>query len=310
MKWVVVICRLLLGLTFVFSGFVKTIDPWGTALKITEYLNVWGIGGLLGDGDGLRIAASIVMCAAEFTLGLMLLLGVWKRFSAWAALAVMCVFTVVTFLSATVLPVEECGCFGDAITLSPWASFGKNVVLLALALVVWVATVTTTMVAGYVKGSHKRKEWPAVVVFTCLTVGLGVWCYRHLPLIDFLPYKVGTDLREARFGESEGGDIRLREFTIFNADGDGTWDLLNDPGRTYLLMVSKLENVTPRVKVQFEKMAQAASGRVITVTSSPIPDGLADTYNLDSGTMITMLRARTGVVVLENGIIVDKKQIN
>ncbi len=118
------ICRIVLGLTFVFSGFVKSVDPWGTALKIGDYLSVWGAGQM---PDGVRIALAIAACAAELTLGLVLVFRVKPRLTSIVALAVMVFFLVVTFLSATVLPVEDCGCFGDAIHLSPWASFGKNV---------------------------------------------------------------------------------------------------------------------------------------------------------------------------------------
>ncbi len=345
-------CRVVLGLTFVFSGFVKCIDPWGTALKITEYLNVWGLpaglsAGLLGEGDGGRIVLSIAMCAAELVLGLMLVFGVWRRLAALAALVAMSVFVVVTVLSATVLPVEECGCFGDAVRLTPWGSVAKNLVLLALAIVVWLAA----RGEGLPLWPKRPAEWLAVAVFTCVSVGLGVWCYRHLPLVDFLPYRVGVDLREARFGDpganeedEQGGDIRLREFTIFNAQGDGTWELLDDDGRTYVLVASRLSDITPSVEQGFERIVEQASkpatrnpatrnagrrnrsgatlrpGRVILVTSSPLsedetvrlggPDAPPiEVFNLDATTALTMLRARTGVVVIDNGVVISKKQI-
>jgi uncharacterized membrane protein YphA (DoxX/SURF4 family) len=126
--------RVLLGLTFIFSGFVKVVDPWGTALKITEYLNVYGFGTL----NDYRFGFAIWFCAAELMMGLMLTFRVKTRLISIFALLVMTFFTVLTFLSATVLPVEDCGCFGDALRLSPWASFGKNVVLWGLALFVWL----------------------------------------------------------------------------------------------------------------------------------------------------------------------------
>ncbi|MDR2894834.1 MAG: DoxX protein, partial [Alistipes sp.] len=188
------VARVLFGLTFIFSGFVKTVDPWGTALKITEYLNVYGFETLAG----YRFGFAIWFCAAELMMGLMMVFRIKTRLISIFALLIMTFFLVVTFLSATVLPVEDCGCFGDALRLSAWGSFGKNVVLWVLALVVW-------------RDARRRltfflvtmREWVCTLLFAGLAGGLGTYCYRHLPLIDFLPYKKGVNLYEARFGADE-----------------------------------------------------------------------------------------------------------
>ncbi|MDR2912221.1 MAG: DoxX family protein [Alistipes sp.] len=353
--------RLLLGLTFIFSGFVKTIDPLGTALKITEYLNVYGFGAL----TDLRIPLSIAFCAAELIVGLMLVFGVKTRLVSIVALLVMSFFSVVTLLSATLLPVEDCGCFGDALKMSPWASFGKNVVLWALALIVW-------------RDARRRKlnilpvtprELTATLLFACMAVGLGIQCYRHLPLIDFLPYKKGVNLRAATQGEGgaaeemrmiyrdlRDGSLRefavsdttwydssrwefvesvespattpasdqpamsLREFALFNAAGDATRDIVDFDGRVYMLCASRLDLVTPACAERFASVATRAAqegARIVLLTSTPLSGAETVTfaghpveaYNIDATTMITMLRAPTGIVVLENGVIVDKKNI-
>jgi uncharacterized membrane protein YphA (DoxX/SURF4 family) len=312
---VAAVCRVVLGLTFVFSGFVKSVDPWGMALKIGEYLNVYGAGAV---GDGVRIALAVLACAAELTLGLMLVFRVKMRLTSIAALVVMLFFLVLTFLSATVLPVEDCGCFGDALHLSPWASFGKNVVLTALAVVVW----WSARRRGEKILPVTLREWISTAAFGCLSVGLGLFCYLHLPLIDFLPFREGVNLYEAKYGEDPSGtegDIALREFVLFNSAGDATEEILSNPGRTYVLFAATREDMTTACALRFEKLVERASGegsRVVVATSSPLPEGEkmlfgasapVDAYNLDSGTMITALRARTGVVVIENGVIIDKK---
>lgn len=132
-------------------GFVKTVDPWGTAIKIQEYLSIYGLESL----SGLRFGFSIWLCGAELMMGLMLLFKVRIRLISIFALASMIFFTVLTFLSATWLPVEDCGCFGDAVKLTPWETFAKNLVLLPLSVVVWCATAAT------VSSPSRRRRWDA-----------------------------------------------------------------------------------------------------------------------------------------------------
>ena len=124
--------RTLLGLTFIFSGFVKAVDPLGTVYKIEDYLNAFG-----GFFTQLVPAAPYAACALilfEFVLGVLLTFNVWTKVTSWLALAMMLVMTPLTLYLAITNPITDCGCFGDAIHLSNWATFGKNVVLLVLSL--------------------------------------------------------------------------------------------------------------------------------------------------------------------------------
>jgi uncharacterized membrane protein YphA (DoxX/SURF4 family) len=299
----------LLGLTFIFSGFTKIVDPWGVALQISEYFSVWGLG-TLGD---VRFALAIAVCAAELVLGLMLVAGIKTRLTSIAAVVIMVCFLVLTFLSATVRPVADCGCFGEAIHLSPWASFGKNVLLAALAVMVW----------WNARGRFKilpitAREWVVTAIFAVMAVGLGLYCYLHLPLIDFLPYKEGVDLRAARAG-GEQTDLRLREFTLFSDDDVVTDRVLGCEGRVYLLCAAKLGDISPRCEARLAEVvarAETENALVVCLTPSPIPEGgvvrfkesaPVAVYNLDPSTMQTMLRAKTGVVILDNGVIVAKQ---
>ena len=110
------VCRAVLAATFICSGFVKSVDPWGTALRVNEYLSIYGLDAL----ERWSMEFSIWLCGAELMMGLMLLFKVRIRLVSIFTLASMSLFTVITFLSATWLPVEDCGCFGDALKLSPW----------------------------------------------------------------------------------------------------------------------------------------------------------------------------------------------
>ncbi len=348
------VCRVLLGLTFVFSGFVKTVDPWGTAIKITEYLNTFGFETL----NNYRFGFAIWFCAAELMMGLMLTFKIKTRLISIFAMLIMTFFLVLTFVTATWIPVEDCGCFGDALKLSPWASFGKNVVLWILAFVVWLnARKTLAFLPVSVK------EWVCTILFACIAGGIGAWCYYHLPLMDFLPYKKGVDLYEAIYNDDaaqdetrlvyrdlsdgslhefavsdttwydtarwefveqadSGGfavDVALREFAIFNSGGDATREIVGYPGRVYILSAVKLDKIRPRCAERFAKIVERAAAegaKVILITASPIssPEIVSfgasapvAVYNVDATTMITMLRATTGMVVLDGGIITDKK---
>ena len=126
------VCRTLVGLTFIFSGFVKAVDPWGTALRVNEYLSIYGIEQFLP----YSMIFSVWLCGAELMMGLMLMFRVRTRLISIFALVSMTFFTVLTFLSATWIPVEDCGCFGDALKLSPWQTFFKNLVLLPMVFLI------------------------------------------------------------------------------------------------------------------------------------------------------------------------------
>ena len=127
------LCRILFALTFIFSGFVKVVDPWGTAIKISEYLNAFGFESL----KYARFGFSIWLCGAELMMGLMLLFRVRTPLISIFAVMAMLFFTTVTFITAMWLPVEDCGCFGDAVKLSNWETLAKNLVLLPMSIIIW-----------------------------------------------------------------------------------------------------------------------------------------------------------------------------
>ncbi len=178
------VCTIIVGLVFIFSGFVKVIDPWGTALKVNEYLSIYGMEWL----TPASMTFSIWLCGAELMMGLMLLFRVRTRLISIFALVSMSFFTVLTFLSATWIPVEDCGCFGDALKLTPWETFFKNLIILPMVVVIWYRYRPDKILV------FKRIELVLTCLFFTIAMGLGAYCYYHKPLVDFLPYKKGANL--------------------------------------------------------------------------------------------------------------------
>ena len=181
------IARILVGLTFVFSGFVKGIDPWGSAYKFTDYFNAFNMPWL----TSLAFALGIFLAAAEFFLGVAFIFNFFIRITSWFMLAFMLFFTGLTFVLALTNPVTDCGCFGDALVITNWQTFEKNIVLLALAIFVFIK-----------RKDFKSKNGPILsIAFSGMTMVfyfyLVAYSYNHLPIIDFLPYKVGVNIPDA-----------------------------------------------------------------------------------------------------------------
>lgn len=185
-KILALVSRLLLGITFVFSGFVKAVDPLGSTYKIQDYLQAFG----LGFFDQYALFFSFVLFCLEFVLGTALLLGAAQRFFAWLALVFMSLMTLLTLVIALGNPVSDCGCFGDALQLSNWQTFGKNIILLLLSLVLISFKEPLYKVFG-----KKTQKW-ACLVCLLMVLLVAIHSLRHLPMLDFRPYKTGNSIPE------------------------------------------------------------------------------------------------------------------
>lgn len=183
--------RILSGLVFVFSGFVKGVDPLGTAYRIEDYFIAYGTDWALS----FSLLLSIVLCAVEFSVGMALLANVRMKLTSWVLLLMMSFFTLLTFYDALYEPVPDCGCFGDAIKMTNWQTFYKNIVLIMLALLVFVNR------NKYQSLFSKSLQTMFVVLFLLLFGYFSVYNYRHLPMIDFRAWKVGNQLNPD--GEAE-----------------------------------------------------------------------------------------------------------
>ncbi len=218
MKTLTQTARILTGLLFVFSGFVKGIDPMGTAFKLGDYFTAFNMGFL----DALALPLSITLCLVEFIAGMMLLSGSMVRLASWMVALFMALFTPLTLILAITNPVSDCGCFGDAILLTNWETFFKNVVITLLVVFVFIRrddpTGTLTLKAGL----------NFTLFFAFLFLLFMRYNLAYLPVIDFRPYKVGTNIQEAMAippdAEHDRYDIRF----IYEKDGIQKEFTLND----------------------------------------------------------------------------------
>jgi triosephosphate isomerase len=186
---VVNVCRFLLALTFVFSGYVKAIDPTGTKYKIEDYLAAVGLGGILP--DYVTIAMAVLLAGLEFSLGIFMLLAIRRRQVSKLMLVFMAVMTLITAWLAIFNPITDCGCFGDAIHLTNWQTFGKNIVLLIAVMIVarWPLKM--------VRFVSRPNQWIAINFTILFILVSSIWSLNHLPQFDFRPYHVGVNIKKA-----------------------------------------------------------------------------------------------------------------
>ena len=230
------VARTVVGLTFILSGFVKAIDPLGTQYKIQDYLAA--IPPSLSLPDMLTLLMSVSLSMVEFTLGAFMLTAISRRVTARLTLLFMVVMTAVTVWMYIADPVKDCGCFGDALTLTNLETLLKNIVLLALAaLVAWRPT--------HIGRLMSRSNQMLLGQMLMLTpVALSFWCLYDLPLIDFRPYHIGADIK-AGMETPEGAEQPVFDTTfIMEKDGERReFTLDNYPDSTWTFVDSKTVTV-------------------------------------------------------------------
>lgn len=186
MRILKIISRIIIGLLFIFSGVVKAIDPLGSAYKFHDYFQAFHIGFL----NSLSIILAILMCTAEFISGFSVLTGLRQRTGILGALILMIIFTPLTFILALTNPVSDCGCFGDAIHLTNWQTFGKNVILIGLAFVLFAGRKEVKQLFNTIT------EWIIISGVIVLFIVFSLANLKYLPVIDFLPYKTGVKIAD------------------------------------------------------------------------------------------------------------------
>lgn len=187
-KIAVNICRALMALTFVFSGFVKAVDPIGTQYKIHDYLSAWGLDAW--NADWLTLTASIALSTAEFFIGMMLLFAIQRRVVSRLALMLMTAMTILTLWIYISDPVSDCGCFGDAITLTNGQTLAKNIVLTAAAIImaIWPLEMARLI--------RKNTQWIVINYTVVFILAVSGYSLYYLPQFDFRPYHVGADIKK------------------------------------------------------------------------------------------------------------------
>ena len=220
------ICRAVLAVTFIFSGYVKAIDPLGTQYKIRDYLTALSIGDYVP--DWLTLGSSVALASLEFALGIFILFAIRRRFTTRVILAFMAVMTLITVWIAIANPVSDCGCFGDAITLTNVQTLLKNVVLTACAVVVCRCR------ERMFRFVSENNQWIVVNYTVIYIVATSIYSLYLLPRFDFRPYHVGANIREgmeipegAKMPRYENTFVmekngERREFTLDNYP-DSTW---------------------------------------------------------------------------------------
>ena len=359
------IARTLLGVVFVFSGVVKAIDPLGTVYKIEDYLKAFG--GFFTDLLPMAEVAAWCLIILELLLGVCMLLNVRTQWTAWISLLFYMVMTPLTLYIALTNPVSDCGCFGDAVVLTNWQTFWKNVVLIILSILLVVLRKSVRQL---------WINWMEMLI-AALTIAVAIafmaWTKHHLPIKDFRPYKMGNhlptlmeypedaapDVYEYSFvyakdgveqtftlenypkGDStwtfvrqnskliqKGYEPPIHDFEIVNAYGeDMTWDILESEEPVTLVVMYDLAKADKNQMAKVEALASnlltsspddllASSPNFYILTGSGTDEIIAFSMEYpslsecictcDPVTLKTIVRANPGVIVLQNGVVIDK----
>ena len=224
--------RLLMAATFIFSGYVKAIDPLGTQYKLTDYLQAMGIGSLLPEWT--LLVGAVLLAALEFSLGIFLLFAIRRHLVSRIVLALMSIMTLLTLWIVIANPVKDCGCFGDAVVLSNGQTFIKNIILLAIALMLlkW----PTSMV----RFVSKKTQWIVINYTVIFALALSAWSLWDLPLFDFRPYHVGANIAQGM--KIPQGALQPQFETTFILEKNGQqkeFTLDNYPDSTWTFVDSK-----------------------------------------------------------------------
>ena len=224
------VCRFVLAATFIFSGYVKAIDPLGTLYKLKDYAAAMSLNGLLP--DWVLVGVAIALGALEFALGVFMLFAVRRHVVSRITLAFMTAMTVLTLWIFVADPVKDCGCFGDALKLTNGETLLKNIVLIACAALVALRP------ADMARFISRSNQWIVRYYTVAYIVITSVYCLYTLPIFDFRPYHVGMNIKqgmeipedaeqpefESTFLLRKNGETR--EFTLDNYP-DSTWEYVD-----------------------------------------------------------------------------------
>ncbi len=230
LKMTVNLCRIIVALTFIFSGFVKAIDPIGLQYKLQDYLGAIGIPGFLP--DWLLLIMAVLLAAVEFCMGIFLLFAIQRRLISKLIVVFMSIMTLITVWLVVANPVKDCGCFGDALHLTNTETLVKNIILLGCSIVIMRRPLA---MFRFISESNQWIVINYTIVFIFVCSGLSLY---YLPLFDFRPYRIGTNiprgmeipkdaeqpLFETTFIMEKGG--QRKEFTL-NDYPDSTWKFID-----------------------------------------------------------------------------------
>ncbi|WP_339837980.1 BT_3928 family protein [uncultured Maribacter sp.] len=212
MKYLVGVVRIFVGVLFIISGFIKLNDPVGFSFKLEEYFSQGVLD--LPFLTPYALAISILVVVVEVMVGVMLILGYKRKITVWTLLAMIIFFTFLTFYSAYFNKVTDCGCFGDAIKLTPWESFTKDVVLLVLILIIYVGRKYITPLV------NTKALMPILLASLLACIGYVYYVLNHLPVIDFRPYEIGKNIEEGMSVPEDAPKAIFEYKWKFNVNGN------------------------------------------------------------------------------------------
>ena len=311
-KIIVNMARLVVALAFILSGFVKAVDPLGTQYKIADYLEALHLGAYIP--DGLTLILSVLLSAAEFWLGICLLFAIRRRVVTRVILVWLMIMTPLTLWLALANPISDCGCFGDAIVLTNWQTFWKNIILLACAIL--LACYPLDMMR-FVSRTNQWIVMNFTALFILIVAGQSLY---DLPYFDFRPYHIGTDLRKGWQQMMEGEESPYSEFFLERIDdgNDITDYVLNDKGYVFLLVSPHLEEADEsqfgRLNLIYEyAMEEGYPFYCLTASGEKAitkwRDGTGAEYTFcqtDDIVLKTMIRSNPGLMLLKDGTIIRK----
>ena len=219
------ISRILVGIVFIFSGFVKAVDPLGSTYKFIDYFEAFGMDFF----TFLALPLAIILSTLELIIGVSLILGTRKKLTVWTLSLFMGFFTILTFILAIFNPVTDCGCFGDALIMTNWQTFGKNIFLIIFVVILFINK------EKFEVNWDIKKQWSIIAIPTFLTILFTMYCYNNLPIFDFRPYNIGTYIPEKMIVPDDAPRAEYETTLVYEKDGiqqeftmenlpDSTWE--------------------------------------------------------------------------------------
>lgn len=351
MRWYDHFIKYFVGILFIFSGLIKVNDPVGTAIKLKEYFEVFAndFSPLFGIFVPFNLAISVFFVVFEVMLGIALILNYRFRITAWLLLFLIIFFSFLTFYSAFFNKVTDCGCFGDAIPLTPWQSFSKDVVLLVMALFLLIRR-------NQFKSLNIRKSYVEGIMAFALgfTFILAVYAIRHLPFIDFRPYSIGSNIpvsmkpsepyRYRYIMEKDGKEFSFdefpsdttyvfREMIILNPDArpkitdyhvwndDGGFTLETFTGNKLFIIFPDVKKANTRKLDRIRKLIpeidHTIDVSILTASGESDIESFRHEYQLaapyfysDMTVLETIIRSNPGLWLLKDGIVMGKWHYN
>ncbi len=350
MNIIIQISRILVGGLFIFSGLIKINDPVGTAIKLEEYFEVFAtdFAPFFTYLVPAALFFSVLLSVLEVVLGIAVLLNYRMRITAWILLGLIVFFTFLTFYSAYFNKVTDCGCFGDAIKLTPWESFIKDIILLVLIVVLFIYRKQATPFLGHAKADI------TIGVVTLINIAGAIIAIQHLPYLDFRAYKVGANIpglmqpsaqlkykyimtkdgKEEEFTDypSEGGyefkemillnpeaQPKITDYSVWNDEGDFTEQtfegnklliVMYDALKANTESIEEINRLVKSLTLQIKPIILTASGEKIFEDFRHEYQLAIPYYFADATVLKTIIRSNPGIILIQDGVVRGKWHYN